>query len=374
MSRFFDLVTKPAREMSGNPPGLPVRPSNSQPAIIKLDSNENPLGPSPHALEAMRHAVSEAHSYPDNDCAELRARLATLHDIAMEQIIITAGSTALLSLLCQTLLAPGLNAITSEKAFIVYGMAVHATGAQFVEIPMRDDGFDLPAILDAINEHTRIVFLANPNNPTGTIVDVTELDRFMSEVPGHVVVVLDEAYFEFASHFAERRKVEYSRSLTYLRQGASVVVLRTFSKAHGLAGLRIGYGLGPAELLSYCGRMQSTFSVSSVAQAAALAAIGDEDHVARTVSNNAEQAQIVGVGLSELGFRVVPTWANFLYCELGLDAASVAQRVREEGISVRPLGAWGAPSCIRVSIGTPLQNHTFLSAMSNLGRLSRTIP
>lgn len=277
--------------------------------------------------------------------------------------MVTAGSTGLLSLLCQTLLAPGLNAVTSERSFIVYGMAVHATGAQLVEAPMRDDTFDLAAILNVINEHTRIVFLANPNNPTGTMVDAAAVDKFIADIPGHVVVVLDEAYYEFAEHFASRRKIEYSHSLNYVRQGMSVVVLRTFSKAHGLAGLRIGYGMGPAELLAYCARMRNTFSVSSVAQAAALAALEDSGHLARTVTNNAEQAQIVGVGLSELGYRVVPTSANFLYCDLGEDAAEAAGRLRDEGISVRPLGGWGAPQCLRVSLGTPEQNAAFLRSV-----------
>ena len=274
----------------------------------------------------------------------------------------TAGSTALLSLLCQTMLAPGLNAVTSERSFIVYPMAVHATGAQLIETPMQEDAFDLSAILEAIDENTRIVFLANPNNPTGTMVDAAAVDKFIADVPGHVVVVLDEAYYDFAMHFAARRKVEYSQSLNYLRQGASVIVLRTFSKAHGLAGLRVGYGLGPSELLAYCARMRDTFSVSSVAQAAAVAALDDLSHVGRVVSNNAEQAQILGVGLSELGYRVVPTAANFLYCDLGEDALGFAERLRGEGVSVRPLGAWGAPSCVRVSIGTPEQNQILLSA------------
>jgi histidinol-phosphate aminotransferase len=259
-----------------------------------------------------------------------------------------------------------LNAVTSEKSFIVYGMAARATGAELIETPARNDGFDLAAILRAINDHTRLVFLANPNNPTGTLLDVDELERFISDVPEHVIVVLDEAYYEFAAHFAERRKVEYSRSLTYLRKSASVVVLRTFSKAHGLAGLRVGYGLGPAELLAYCRRMQNTYSVSSVAQAAALAALDDDSHVARSVSHNAEQAGSLSAGVLELGFKVTLTWANFLYCNLRQDAAVISERLGEEDISVRPLGAWGAPTCIRVSIGTAQQNSEFLDAMRRI--------
>jgi histidinol-phosphate aminotransferase len=260
------------------------------------------------------------------------------------------------------MLGPGLNAVTSERSFIVYAMAVHASGAQLIETPMRDDGFDLAAILDAINEDTRLVFLANPNNPTGTMLDAAAVHQFLEEVPGHVVVVLDEAYFEFAAHFASLRGIEYSRSLDYVRKGASVIVLRTFSKAHGLAGLRIGYGLGPAELIAYCARMRNTYSVSSVGQFAALAALDDKLHVGRTVANNTAQAQVLTNGLSELNFRVVPTSANFVYCDVGEDALEVVARVRHEGISIRALGTWGAPTCIRISIGTPKQNETLLQA------------
>ncbi len=362
MTRFNDLVTKQAHEMGCYAPSTAAR----EPGIIRLDSNENPLGPSPRALEAMQRTLVDAHAYPDNDCSVLTEKLSERHGIPPEQILVTPGSTGMLTLLCHTLLAPGLNTVTSEKSFIVYGMAVRATGAALIETPTRSDGFDLAAIRAAINDRTRLVLLANPNNPTGTMLEVDELEQFIRDLPNHAVVVLDEAYYEFAAHFAGQRKVEYSRSLTYLRQGASVVVLRTLSKAHGLAGLRIGYGLGPAELLSYCRHMQDTYSVSSVAQAAALAALDDEDHVARSVAHNAEQAQTLAAGLSELGFKVVPTWANFLYCDLGQDAAEVSRRLRDEGVSVRPLGAWGAPACIRVSIGTAQQNAKFLKAMRKI--------
>ena len=196
-------------------------------------------------------------------------------------------------------------------------MAVQAAGGRLVEAPMRDDSFDLEAILAAIDSNTRIVFLANPNNPTGTMVEADVVEQFLARLPGHVVAVLDEAYYEFALHFAALRKIKYSNSLDYVRQGASVVVLRTFSKAHGLAGLRVGYGLGPAELLGYCARMRNTFSVSSVAQAAAAAALDDYHHIQRVVENNAQQSRVLSQGLSALGYRVVPTAANFLFCDLG---------------------------------------------------------
>jgi histidinol-phosphate aminotransferase len=193
------------------------------------------------------------------------------------------------------------------------------------------------------------------------------VEQFLARLPGHVVAILDEAYYEFALHFAALRKIRYSNSLDYVRQGVSAVVLRTFSKAHGLAGLRAGYGLGPAELLGYCARMRNTFSVSSVAQAAAAAALDDYLHIQRVVENNAQQSRVLGQGLSALGYRVVPTTANFLFCDLGEEAAPVASRLQDQGVAVRPLGHWGAPNCIRVTIGTPEQNQAFLQAAQRLG-------
>ena len=365
MSRFFDLVSKPVREMCDFVAPTPVR-TEPQPKLIKLDANENPFGPSPRAIEAMRAAISGVHSYPDNDCTDLRRRLAAYHGLAPEQVLVTAGSTELISLLCLTMLGPGLNAVTSERSFIVYAMATHAAGGQLIEAPMQDDSFDLDAVLAAINEQTRIVFLANPNNPTGTVLDVAALDKFLGEVPPHVVVVLDEAYYEFAHHFAVARSVDYSHSVDYVAQGKSVIVLRTFSKVHGLAGLRIGYGIGPTDLLAYCARMQSVFSVSLIAQAAAIAALDDQQHIARTLASNAVQAQALSVGLSEFDYRVVPTTANFLYCDIKQDAELFAERLRSHGVSVRPLSAWGVPTCIRVSIGTPDENLSLLNAISKV--------
>jgi histidinol-phosphate aminotransferase len=366
MSRFFDMVSKPARDMGAGTATSTPASLERRAQLIKLDSNENPFGPSSLAIDAMRDALATVNYYPDDECGRLRLKLASHHGLPPEQVLITAGSTALLSLLCQTLLVPGLNAVTSERSFIVYSLAVQAAGARLVEAPMRDDSFDLDAVLAAIDSNTRIVFLANPNNPTGTMLEAAVVERFVAQVPGHVVVILDEAYYEFALQFASLRGIIYSNSLDYIRQGASVVVLRTFSKAHGLAGLRVGYGLGPSELLGYCARMRNTFSVSSVAQAAAMAAINDRDHIQRVVENNVLQSRGLSQGLAGLGYRVVPISANFLCCDLGEDAAALASRLQDEGVAVRPLGPWGAPNCIRVTIGTPEQNQAFLQAARGL--------
>lgn len=329
---------------------------------IKMASNENPFGPSPKAVEAMRAVLSEVNFYPDNDASELRERLAEHHHVRPEEIVPSAGSTALLGIIARTLLSPGLNAITSERSFIVYPIATKAAGGKLITVPMRNDAFDVNAILAAIDDKTRIVYLSNPNNPTGTIVPATEVDRFLDRVPDHVIVVLDEAYYDFAQAFAARQGVAYSHSLDYVKDGRKVVVLRTFSKAHGLAGVRVGYGIGPVELMSYFARMRTTFSVSAVAQAAALAALDDRRHTERALSNNTEQSQRLTEAMAEVGYHVVPTWANFLYCELGEDAAAVAKQLQGEGVIIRPLGPWGAPTAIRITIGTPEQNGIFLNA------------
>jgi len=368
MSEYNQLVPEFIRRLGGYTPGKSLRQAQQESRVncIKMASNENPFGPSPKAVEAMRTALSDCHFYPDNDATELRQKLATLHQVAPEQIVLTAGSTALLGIIARTLLSPGLNAITSERSFIIYPIATQAAGGKLIKVPMRDDRFDLDGIAAAIDDNTRLVFLSNPNNPTGTIVAAAELDRFLQRIPEHVVVILDEAYYDFAQHFAKLRAADYSHSLEYVKQGRKLIVLRTFSKAHGLAGVRVGYGIGPAELMSYCARLRTTFSVSSVAQAAANAALDDDAHVRKALANNAEQAQRLADGLTELGVRVIQTWANFLYCELGEDAAAIANQLQTEGVIVRPLGPWGAPTAIRVTIGTPELNSLFLKAFKTV--------
>ncbi len=222
----------------------------------------------------MKAATSDIHFYPDTGVTELIARLAEIHDLEPNQIMATAGSTTFLEIIARTLLGPGLNAVTSKLSFIVYPLVTNATGARLIEVPTLNDGYDLDGILEAVDANTRLVYLANPNNPTGTMVTAAEIDRFLDRLPSHVITVLDEAYYDFAAFFAAERGVDYSHSLDYVRAGRPVVVLRTFSKAQGLAGLRVGYGMGPAELISYFARMRPAFMVSSVGEAAALASAG----------------------------------------------------------------------------------------------------
>jgi histidinol-phosphate aminotransferase len=368
MSDFSQFVPEHVRNLSGYTPGKSLRQAQQESHVncIKMASNENPFGPSPKAVEAMQAVLAESNFYPDNDAIELRQKLAEHHNVLPEQIVPTAGSTALLGIIARTLLSPGLNAITSERSFIVYPIATQAAGGQLIQVPMRDNGFDLNAIASAVDQHTRIIYISNPNNPTGTLITTNELDRFLDEVPKHVIVILDEAYYDFAEYFAAGRKVDCSNALDHVNRSHRVVVLRTFSKAHGLAGVRVGYGIGPAELMGFFARMRTTFSISTVAQAAALAALDDEAHVQKTLKNNAEQAERLLTGLVELGYAPIPTWANFVYCELGDDAAAVAKRLQAEGVIVRPLGPWGAPTAIRITIGTPEQNDVLLRAFKKV--------
>ena len=368
MSDYSQFVPDYIRNLGGYTAGKSLRQAQRESRVncIKMASNENPFGPSPKAVKAMQAVLAESNFYPDNDAIELRQKLAEQHNVQPEQIVPTAGSTALLGIIARTLLSPGLNAVTSDRSFIVYPIATQAAGGRLIQVPMRSDGFDLDAVAAAIDQHTRIIYVSNPNNPTGTLVSPGELDRFLDKVPEHVIVILDEAYYDFAQHFAGLRGVEYSHSLDSIRQGRKVVVLRTFSKAHGLAGVRVGYGIGPTELMSYFARMRTTFSVSGVAQAAALAALDDESHTQNALRNNAEQADKLIAGIEELGYRPVTTWANFVYCELGDDAAALAKRLQAEGIIVRPLGPWGAPTAMRITIGTPEQNQIFLKAFKKV--------
>ena len=365
MNRFDDLVPPFVRAMGPYVPGKNLKQAEQESGVrcIKMASNENPFGPSPRALTAMREAAADANFYPDAENNALRERLAAKHNVKPEELLVTAGSSSMLNIIGRTLLAPGLNAITSERSFIVYPIVVKAAGGQFITVPMRGDTYNLEAILSAVNADTRIIFIANPNNPTGTLIEAAEMDRFMDRVPKNVCVVLDEAYSDFAEYFAAERGVKYSRSMDYVREGRNIVVLRTFSKAQGLAGLRIGYGIGPAELMQYFARMKTVFTVSGVAEAAAIAAIGDADHIRRTQGNNAAGAKWLEERIRAMGLKVLTTWANFLYVELGEDASAVGKRLQNEGVIIRPLtGTWGAPSAIRVTVGTPEQNELFIKA------------
>lgn len=368
---ILDGIPPHIRSLVGYVPGKAVRQAQRESGVrmIKLASNENPFGPSPRAIEAIQAIATEVNLYPDDNASELRTELAQRHNLSPEQIFLADGSLGLLDILARTLLGPGLNCTTSERSFISYPIVTQAAGGELITIPMRQDTYDLDAIAAAINDRTRVVILANPNNPTGTMFDADATESFLRRVPGHVLIVLDEAYSDFATYFAAQRGITYSRSMDYVREGRSnVIVLRTFSKAHGLAGIRLGYGCGDPELFKYFARVRNSFSVSVVAEAAGLAAIRDEAHIRRTVENNAAGAAWLLPQFAEVGLRAVPTSANFIYFEVDEDANAFALRMQGEGVIVRSLVPWGIRNGIRVTIGTPEQNEVFIQALKKVVR------
>lgn len=368
MSNFESLIPQHIRKMARYVPGKSIRQAERESGVtsIKLASNENPFGPSPLAAEAIRRAAVEANWYPEPDSPELRELLAEKHGVTPGHVMVTAGTSSFLHIVGRTLLGPGLHAITSELSFISYPIVCQAAGATLVKVPMRNYGYDLESILAAINQDTRVIFFANPNNPTGSFVGVDEVDRFIERVPPHVLVVLDEAYADFAESFAAERGVEYSHGRRYLEEGRNVVVMRTFSKAQGLAGLRLGYGLAHPRLIDYLSRVKVVFSVSTIAEAAGAAAVRDQEHVRKTLRNNAEGAKFLTQELSAMGLKVLETWANFVYVDVGEDAGDLNKRLLAEGVIIRPLGGWGAKNAIRVTIGRPEQNEAFIAAMKKV--------
>ncbi len=369
MGKFAEMVPERVRALANYIPEKPIHQAGAESGLkmTNLGLNENPFGPSPLAIRSMEAAARGVHLYPDNDTMALRERLAVHHGISPNQLIVTAGSSNLLDILARTLLAPGLNAVTSERSFVVYPIVTHSAGAELRQVPCRDEGYDLDAISDAIDSETRIVYIANPNNPTGTMIGAREMDRFLDRLPENVVVALDEAYFEYADWLARERCVEYSHALDYVRQERSVLVLRTFSKVYGLAGARVGYGMGPAELINYLARLKSAFIVNSIGVAGALASLDDREHYEKSMRNNSAQLAVLTRQLRELGFAPVESWGNFIYLDAGEDASALARRLQMSGVIVRPLtGSWGARTAIRVSVGSPEENRTFIDALKRV--------
>jgi len=324
---------------------------------IKLASNENPLGPSPKAKEAIRKALESIYLYPDGGGYYLRERLAEYHGLEMDQIILGAGSTDLIELVGKTFLTPGDEAITSESAFYIYRLAIEEMGATPVMVPMHAMKYDFAAIGRAISPRTKVIYLGNPNNPTGTMFTASELDHFLNGLPKRILVVLDEAYYEYVL------RPDYSHSLDYVRAGRNVLVLRTFSKVYGLAGLRIGYGMAHTELVESLNRIRSPFNASYLAQAAALAALDDTEHLARSVESNRRGMKFLTEELTLAGVRYTPSVGNFILIDTGRDCEEDFARLLHEGVIVRPVKLYGLPTSLRVTVGTQEENEQFLEAL-----------
>lgn len=364
MTRLCDLAPSYIRSIAPYQPGKPIaelaREMGLQPEqIIKLASNENPLGISPKAEVAMHAALADVARYPDGNSFALRDAVGAKFGLSAEQLVFGNGSNDILELAARAFLAPGVEAIYSQHAFAVYALATQASGATGVVIPAKDFGHDLSTMLAAVNASTRMVFIANPNNPTGTLINKEVLLGFLRQVPEHVLVVLDEAYDEYLPDNLK------SECVSWLDEFKNLIVSRTFSKAYGLAGLRIGFGMAAAEVADIMNRVRQPFNVNSVAQAAAVASLADDAFVARSYALNQAGMLQITRGLTRLGLEFIPSYGNFVSFRIG-GATAMYRRLLEHGVIVRPIAGYEMPDYLRVSIGLFTENARFLEVLEKI--------
>lgn len=355
------LVTPTIASLRPYEPGKPAEEVARELGIAdatKLASNENPLGPSPLAIEAIGRALAGVHRYPDARSYCLRERLAARHRVSMPEVLTGNGSNELIELVVRTFCTADHHVVFAEPSFVVYRMICLVHGVPFSAVPLRDDTHDLDAMAAAVTSKTRVMFIVNPNNPTGTYVARAALERLLRTLPPAVIVVVDEAYIDYA----DAGDFPDALELRALRE--RLIALRTFSKIHGLAALRVGYAVGPAELLDYMDRVRAPFNVGTLGQVAALAALADQAHVERSQRSNREQRSRLAVELSRLGLRVVPSQANFLYVDFGRPVAPVYEQLLRLGVIVRPFGH--LPRCARITVGTARDNDRLLEALGEV--------
>ena len=358
-----DQVPEYIRSLIPYAPGKPIDEVERELGItgsIKLASNENPLGPSPKALSAIRERLDQLHLYPDGDCFYLKRGLAQRLGVALERLIFGNGSNELIELAVRTFLRPGDEAVMAHQAFLVYPLVIQAAGGVSKVVPLRNFTHDLKAMAKAVTTKTKIIFLANPNNPTGTIYRRDEWEHFLKSVPVEVLLIVDEAYFEYVDDAG------YPNSLDY-QKDRSLLTLRTFSKLYGLAGLRIGYGIGPDEIVDLMHRIRQPFNVNAAAQWAALAALEDVDHVGRSLKVNAEGREYLRREVAKMGLEQAPSHANFVLIRVK-NGEEVFQQLLRRGVIVRAMGAYDLPDYVRVTIGTMEENRRFIEALKKVMR------
>lgn len=358
-----DLAPHYVRGIAPYQPGKPIaelaREMNiDEDEIVKLASNENPLGTSPRVLAAIENAFLDLSRYPDGAGFELKEVLAERFNLAPEQFVLGNGSNDVLELAARAFLTAGASAVYSQYAFAVYPLAVQGVGARGIEVPAADYGHDLTAMLEAIEDDTRMVFIANPNNPTGTFLPSAAVKRFLEEVPREVLVVLDEAYYEYLA--ADLR----GDSAAWIAHHPNLIVTRTFSKAYGLAGLRVGYAMTSAEVADMLNRVRQPFNVNSLAQAAAMEALVDEAFLEHCLDINEAGMDQLTEGFKRLGVDYIPSHGNFVCCRVG-NATAMYRRLLQQGVIVRPVANYGLPEHLRVSVGLESENKKFLRALEH---------
>lgn len=367
--RALDLAAPAVRSLSPYVPGKPISELEREYGVtdsIKLASNENPLGAGPKAVAAIQSALGDLGLYPDGNGFELKQALMRHHHCAMENITLGNGSNELLVMIAEAFLSPAVSAVYSQYAFAIYAIATHATGAIKRVAPAHPEGHrmalghDLDAMHKLVDADTRLVFIANPNNPTGTWLEAEPLRRFIESMPPHVIVVVDEAYRQYAN------VPDYPDVAQWVAELPNLIVSRTFSKAYGLAGLRVGYALSSPEVADVLNRVRQAFNVNSLALVAAEAALGDEEHLARTVELNRAGMTQLQAAFARLQLRQYPSACNFLLVDCGKPAGPVYEALLRRGVIVRPVGGYGLPNHLRVTIGTPEQNERMIAGFREI--------
>jgi histidinol-phosphate aminotransferase len=344
-------------------PGKPVEDVQRElglERVVKLASNEGPFGPFPAALEALDRAASELNRYPDGGCYRLTAALADRHSVPFEQVCVGAGADGCIDMVSQATLDPGDGVVCGWPSFPSYVIYGRKQGAKVTTVPLVDHRYDLDALLEAVDASTKLVYVCHPNNPTGTMNTTDELDALLDRIPAHVLTVVDQAYFEYID------LPDYPDAIArYVQRGRRVLVLRTFSKIYGLAGLRVGYAVGPADVCAAMAKVRRPFDITTPAQVAAVASIGDDAELARRREVNRAGLERLETVLREHGLDPVRSIGNFMYAETGGDATELFDRLLREGVIVRPLAGFGSPTAIRISVGTPEELDVLAGALSH---------
>ena len=360
MIQAKDFIERIKPYKSGKPIEEVIRELNLKGEVIKLASNENPLGTSPMAIKAMRRALKEAFLYPDDNCYYLKDVLAKRFNVSSDEIIVGNGSVEILPLITLAYLNQTDNAVVSEGAFIWFKIAVSIAGAQLIETPMKNYTHDLNAMAGAIQKNTKLIFIANPNNPTGTIVTRKEVEDFFTKVPDHILVVMDEAYREYIDD------PEFLDSFKIFKERKNILILRTFSKIYGLAGARLGYGIARKEIITNLMKLRISFNVNRISQVAGIAALDDDDFVKKTVALNNAGKNFLYDAYKKLGLFYIPTHGNFIFVDFGRDSHIVFEELQKHGIIGRTIKEYGFPNALRITIGTEKQNRRLIRTLKKI--------
>ncbi len=356
------LVNKGIDGLSPYEPGKPIEDLERELGIknaVKLASNENPVGPSPKIIDSIEKIVKETHRYPDGNATRLKEKISRKFNILENQVTVGNGSNDIIEFVARSFLGPNDSAVYSEHAFAVYPLVVRAVGAMGIEVPAKNFSHDLEAMLDSIEENTKLIFIANPNNPTGSFIEQSELLNFLEKVPEEIIVLLDQAYFEYSSF--ETSDLEFD----VLERFPNLVISRSFSKAYGLAGFRVGYSVSSIEIADYLNRVRQPFNANSLALYAAEIALDDDQFIKKCLELNFEQKQILFNGLQASGFECLPSRANFISFDCGEDSYDAFNKLLLEGVIVRSLRVYKMPNFLRVSVGLPEENLTFLEKIKS---------